>query len=108
MVYGHKSIQNGSNIRTHLIVGVYAINGFHIIETKSGSNYLLAKVGPSRVFRDQWGILQEHLGKNEKALAKLPKSDFSTFGPGFYTPPARPRKNSPCLTVDRNRSRVVL
>lgn len=82
-VYGHKSARNGSDIRTSLIVDAYVINGFHIIGTRTGSNYLLARVGPSRIFRDQWGILQEHLGKNHKALAGLPKSDFSTFGPGF-------------------------
>lgn len=82
-VYGHKSARNGSDIRTSLIVSAYAINGFHIIETTTGSNYLLARVGPSKMFRDQWGILQEHLGKQDKALAALPKSDFSTFGPGF-------------------------
>jgi len=80
---GHKSAPNGSDIRTSLIVDAYAVNGFHIIETRTGSNYLLARVGPSRIFRDQWGILQEHLGKNDKALASLPKSEFSTFGPGF-------------------------
>jgi len=82
-VFGHKSARNGSDIRTSLIVDAYAINGFHIIETRTGSNYLLARVGPSRIFRDQWGILKEHLGKNDKALAHLPKSEFSTFGPGF-------------------------
>ena len=82
-VYGHKSARNGSDIRTSLIVDAHVINGFYIIETRNGSNYLLARVGPSRIFRDQWGILQEHLGKNDKALADLPKSEFSTFGPGF-------------------------
>jgi len=82
-VYGHKSARNGSDIRTSLIVAAHTINGFHIIETKTGSNYLLARVGPSKTFRDQWRILQEHLGHNDKALARLPKSELSTFGPGF-------------------------
>ena len=48
-VYGHKSARNGSDIRTSLIVDAYAVNGFHIIETRTGSNYLLARVGPSRI-----------------------------------------------------------
>lgn len=86
-VYGHKSARNGSNIRTSLIVGVQAINGFHIIETKTGSNYLLARVGPSKTFRDQWGMLQENLDINDQELASLPKSDFSTFGPGLMHAP---------------------
>lgn len=83
-VYGHKNVPDGHQIRTSLIVAAYAVNGFRIIETKSGSTYLLARVGPSRNFRDQWGILQEHLGKNDEALHNLPKSDFSTFGPEFF------------------------
>lgn len=82
-IYGHKSARDGSHIRTSLIVGAHTVNGFHVVETKAGSNYLLARIGPSRTFRDQWRTLQEHLGANDKALAELPKSDFSTFDPGF-------------------------
>lgn len=83
-VYGHKTVPDGRQIRTSQIVAAYAINGFRIIETKSGSTYLLARVGPSRNFRDQWGILQEHLSTNGEALRNLPRSDFSTFGPEFF------------------------
>lgn len=82
-IYGHKSARDGSHIRTSLIVGAHTVNGFHVVETKAGSNYLLARIGPSRTFRDQWRMLQEHLGTNDRALAELPKSDFSTFDPGF-------------------------
>ena len=83
-LYGHKTIPDGRQIRTSLIVATYSVNGFRIIETTNGSVYLLAHVGPSRVFRDQWGMLQEQLSATDKALASLPKSDFSTFGPGFF------------------------
>ena len=83
-LYGHKTIPDGRQIRTSLIVATYSVNGFRIIETKSGSTYLLALVGPSRIFRDQWGMLQEQLSAADKALSSLPKSDFSTFGPGFF------------------------
>ena len=80
-LYGHETVPDGRQIRTSRIVAAYAVNGFRIIETKNGSSYLLAKIGPSKTFRDQWGILQEHLNVNDEALASLPKSDFSTFGP---------------------------
>lgn len=83
-VYGHKTVPDGRQIRTSLIVTAYSVNGFRIIETRSGSTYLLAQVGPGRHFRDQWGMLQEHLNTSEEALASLPKSDFSTFGPEHF------------------------
>lgn len=82
-IYGHKSARDGSHIRTSLIVGAHTVNGFHVVETKAGSNYLLARIGPSKTFRDQWRMLQEHLGANDSAHAELPKSDFSTFDPGI-------------------------
>jgi len=82
-IYGHQSARDGSHIRTSLIVGAHAVNGFHVIETKTGSSYLLARIGPSKTFRNEWRMLQEHLDANDKALAAPPKSDFSTFDPGF-------------------------
>ena len=91
-VYGHSWTRNGSDIRTSLIVGTQTVNGCHVIKTKSGSNYLIARIGASQAFRDQWGMLQELLGKNEKALALLPKSDFSSFGPGFMDVEAPARR----------------
>ncbi len=92
-VYGHKTVPDGRQIRTSQIVAAYAINGFRIIETKSGSTYLLARVGPSKNFRDQWGILQEHLSNNDEALHNLPRSDFSTFGPEFFNASRQPRNS---------------
>lgn len=83
-VYGHKTVPDGHQIRTSVIVAAFSVNGLRIIETRSGSTYLLAEVGPSRHFRDQWGLLQEHLNTSEEALASLPKSDFSTFGPEYF------------------------
>ena len=80
-VYGHETVPDGRQIRTSLIVSAYTVNGFRIIQTKNGSSYLLAKIGPSKTFRDQWGILQEHLSVNDEALAKFTRTDFSTFGP---------------------------
>ena len=82
-IYGHESARDGSHIRTSLIVGAHTVNGFHVVETKAGSNYLLARIGPSKTFRDQWRMLQDHLGANDRALDELPKSDFSTFDPGL-------------------------
>jgi hypothetical protein len=92
-VYGHKTVPDGHQIRTSQIVAAYSINGFRIIETKSGSTYLLARVGPSRNFRDQWGILQEHLSNNDEALHNLPRSDYSTFGPEFFQTSRNPRNS---------------
>jgi len=92
-VFGHKTVPDGRQIRTSQIVSAYAINGFRIIETKSGSTYLLARVGPSKNFRDQWGILQEHLSNNDEALHNLPRSDFSTFGPEFFNASRQPRNS---------------
>jgi hypothetical protein len=83
-VYGHKTVPDGHQIRTSLIVAACSVNGFRIIETKSGSTYLLAHVGQSRHFRDQWGMLQAHLNTSEEVLASLPRSDFSTFGPEHF------------------------
>ena len=98
-VYGHKTVPDGHQIRTSQIVAAYSINGFRIIETKSGSTYLLARVGPSRNFRDQGGILQEHLSNNEEALHSLPRSDFSTFGPEFFRTSRQPRNSDALRTV---------
>ena len=92
-VFGHKTVPDGRQIRTSQIVSAYAINGFRIIETKSGSTYLLARVGPSKNFRDQRGILQEHLSNNDEALHNLPRSDFSTFGPEFFNASRQPRNS---------------
>jgi len=90
-LYGHKAVPDGRQIRTSLIVAAYAVNGFRIIETKNGSNYLLARIGPSKTFRDQWGILQEHLNVSDEALARLPKSDYSPFGPELLQAPRSAR-----------------
>ena len=98
-LYGHRTVPDGRQIRTSLIVGAYAVNGFRIIETKSGSTYLLARVGPSRNFRDQWGILQEHLSNNDEALQSLPRSDFSTFGPEFFRTPRQSRNSDALRSV---------
>jgi len=82
-VYGHKSAAAGSHIRTSQIVGAHTIHGFHVVETKSGSNYLLARIGPSKTFRQQWRSLEEHLAAKGKAHAEVLKSDFSSFDPGL-------------------------
>ncbi len=101
-IYGHKSARDGSHIRTSLIVGAHAVNGFHVIETKAGSNYLLARIGPSRTFRDQWRMLQEHLSANQTALADQPKSEFSAFDSGLM------RAHVPVRAADFTRSRLVV
>ncbi len=101
-IYGHQSARDGSHIRTSLIVGAHAVNGFHVIETKAGSNYLLARIGPSRSFRDQWRTLQEHLSANDRALADPPKSEFSAFDPGLM------RARVPARAADFTRSPLAV
>ena len=103
-MYGHKGVPDGRQIRTSLIVAAYAVNGFRIIETKNGSTYLLARIGPSKTFRDQWGILQEHLSVNDEALSRLPKSDYSTFGPELFQTPQLSRNTKGSSGMARSRA----
>ena len=103
-LYGHKGVPDGRQIRTSLIIAAYAVNGFRIIETKNGSTYLLARIGPSKTFRDQWGILQEHLSVNDEALSRLPKSDYSTFGPELFQTPQLSRNTKGSSGMARSRA----
>ena len=103
-LYGHKGVPDGRQIRTSLIVAAYAVNGFRIIETKNGSTYLLARIGPSKTFRDQWGILQEHLSVNDEALSRLPKSDYSTFGQELFQTPQLSRNTKGSSGMARSRA----
>lgn len=82
-VYGHRSVKDGMLIQTSEIIGAYVVNGFRVIETRSGSNYLLARPASGATFRDQWGTLRRHLAESEGCFSNLPRSDLSTFGAVF-------------------------
>ncbi|QKV57227.1 MAG: hypothetical protein HT580_08310 [Dechloromonas sp.] len=82
-VYGHKTVPDGHQIRTSQIVAAYSINGFRIIETKSGSTYCWPASARAE-FPRPVGHPAGTSEQQRRSPASLPRSDFSTFGPEFF------------------------